>query len=78
MHPEVENLVNLYDQIPRFQPLDLTAFEFWQVNLRQRELRQAYLDHWRETVNVTGTGRPVDAIIAPVAPYAAMSHGQHK
>jgi amidase len=77
MRPEVEDLENLYDQPDRYKALDLTAFEFWQVNVRQRALRQEYWDHWRETVNVTGTGRPVDAIISPVAPYLAMSHGYH-
>ena len=59
-------------------PLNLTAFEYWQVNVRQRELRQEYLNHWLETVAVTGTGRPVDAIICPVAPNVAPPHGKNK
>ncbi|KAF7762070.1 hypothetical protein Agabi119p4_8663 [Agaricus bisporus var. burnettii] len=78
MRPEVEDLENLFELPSRYKALNLTAFEFWQVNVLQRQLRQEYLDRWRETANVTGTGRPVDAIIAPVAPYAAMPHGQHR
>ncbi|KAF5350631.1 hypothetical protein D9756_008560 [Leucocoprinus leucothites] len=63
------------DTIHRFPPLNLTAFEYWQINVTHRELRQAYLDHWRETAAVTGTGRPADAIISPAAPYVAPPHG---
>lgn len=62
----------------RPRPLNLTAYQYWQVNIKQRELRQAYLDHWRETVSVTGTGRPVDALIAPMAPYVAPPHGTNR
>lgn len=59
-------------------PLDLSAFQYWQINIKQRELRQAYWDYWRETASATGTGRPVDAIIAPMAPYVAPPHGTNK
>ncbi|KAM6501145.1 general amidase [Amanita muscaria] len=55
----------------------LTAYELWQVHKQRRQLRAEYLDHWQATASKTGTGRPVDAIIAPVAPYAAPPHGQN-
>jgi hypothetical protein len=29
------------------------------------------MDYWNSTSSVTGTGRPVDAIVAPLAPFAA-------
>lgn len=41
------------------------------TNLRIREYRKEYLDYWNSTAALTGTGRPVDAFIAPVTPYAA-------
>ncbi|KAI0639369.1 general amidase [Trametes polyzona] len=60
-------------RIPR-QPL--TAYQIWQLNKERRSLRKAYLDRWEATVSETGTGRPIDALIAPVAPYAAVPHGK--
>ncbi|KAG6840840.1 hypothetical protein C0991_003787 [Blastosporella zonata] len=53
-----------------------SAYDLWQFQKKKRELRQVYLEHWQATANKTGTGRPVDAIIAPVAPYAAVPHGK--
>lgn len=54
-----------------------TAWELWQLHAERRDLQKSYLDHWAATGNdgKTGTGRPVDAIIAPVAPYPAPPHG---
>ncbi|KIL63891.1 hypothetical protein M378DRAFT_192787 [Amanita muscaria Koide BX008] len=54
----------------------LTAYELWQVHKQRRQLRTEYLDRWQATASKTGTDRPVDAIIAPVAPYPAPPHGQ--
>jgi amidase len=53
----------------------ITAYQLWQLHKKKRDLREEYLDYWRGTVHVTGTGRPVDAIIAPVAPYTVPPHG---
>lgn len=33
---------------------------------------------WEDTVSITGTGRPVDAIIAPTTPYTATPHGMNR
>ncbi|KAG6844210.1 hypothetical protein H0H87_008879 [Tephrocybe sp. NHM501043] len=54
----------------------MSAYDLWQVHKKKLELRQAYLEHWLATANETGTGRPVDAIIAPVAPFTAVPHGK--
>jgi len=56
----------------------ISAFELWQIQKRKRGLRQEYLKHWEDTVNITGTGRPVDAILSPMAPYVAPPHGLNK
>jgi len=75
----VENLDTPPERAMHRPPaLNLTAFEYWRLNIRQRELRQEYLEHWLKTATVTGTERPVDAIICPVAPYVAPPHGNNK
>ncbi|KAK0466411.1 general amidase [Desarmillaria tabescens] len=56
----------------------ISAYQLWQVQKQKRNLRQEYLEHWQATEKITGTGRPVDAIIAPVAPYAAPPHGLNR
>ncbi|KZT35454.1 amidase [Sistotremastrum suecicum HHB10207 ss-3] len=47
----------------------------WQLHKQKRQLRKEYLDHWEATVEITGTGRPVDGIISPPTPYGATPHG---
>ncbi|TBU35216.1 general amidase [Dichomitus squalens] len=54
----------------------LSAYELWQIQKARTGLREEYLAVWRDSVKYTGTGRPVDAIIAPVAPHAACPHGK--
>lgn len=36
-----------------------------------------YLDEWLATVSQTPTGRPIDGIICPVAPFAAPPHDNY-
>lgn len=68
------------DEMPTSRPLSngVSAYDLWQVQKKRRELRQEYLDHWLGTEKVTGTGRPVDAIICPVAPFVAPPHGMNR
>ncbi|KAI5124663.1 hypothetical protein M0805_004271 [Coniferiporia weirii] len=58
-------------------PKPLSAYALWQLQRRRSEMRKEHLDLWESTVSITGTGRPVDAIISPVAPYAAVPHGRN-
>ncbi|KAF2641022.1 amidase [Massarina eburnea CBS 473.64] len=60
-------------QIAMFGSLDREsgASEIAATNVRLRTLKKAYLDYWISTQESTSTGRPVDAVIAPVAPFAA-------
>ncbi|CAI6331772.1 unnamed protein product [Periconia digitata] len=44
------------------------ASEVAEVNVALREARKNYLDYWVSTTELTGTGRPVDAVICPLAP----------
>ena len=68
------------DYIPPFRVKRerMTAFEVWQLNKERRALRKALLDRWEATTEQTGTGRPIDGLICPVAPYPAVPHGQTK
>ncbi|KIL66043.1 hypothetical protein M378DRAFT_177988 [Amanita muscaria Koide BX008] len=68
-------------EVPTVRPnytKPLTAYELWHLHKVRRELRREYLEHWQATISKTGTGRPVDAIIAPVAPFVAPPHGMNK
>lgn len=54
-----------------------SAYELWQSQKKRTDLRQEYLDWWQRSGEwaETGTGRPVDAIICPMAPSVAPPHG---
>ncbi|EIM92443.1 general amidase [Stereum hirsutum FP-91666 SS1] len=54
-----------------------TVYELFQIQKKRRDLRQEYLELWRGSVKDTTTGRPVDAIISPVAPWAPPPHGKN-
>ncbi|KAK6581305.1 hypothetical protein PZA11_005996 [Diplocarpon coronariae] len=62
-----------------------TASQICAVNVSKRQYQKRYMDYWNSTASLTGTGRPVDAVISPVAPFAAarpdmydFGHGQAK
>ena len=73
MDPEADPNVIPEFRLPR-QPLD--AYQLWQLSKKRRELRKELLDRWQATESLTGTGRPIDGLICPPAPYAAVPHGQ--
>jgi amidase len=50
---------------------EYTASQICAVNVAKREYQREYLEYWNSTVELTGTGRPVEAIISPLAPFAA-------
>ncbi|KAK7462776.1 hypothetical protein VKT23_007360 [Stygiomarasmius scandens] len=57
------------------EPHHRSAYELWQLHKEKRDLRKSHLDHWQATLNRTGTGRPIDAIISPAVAYPAVPHG---
>ena len=61
-----------------YKPESGTAYQLWQLQKKRRTLREEYTVHWNSTTRETGTGRPVDAIISPVAPFVAPPHGLYK
>jgi len=57
---------------------DVSVFELFQIQKRRAMLRKEYLDYWQSTKSSTSTGRPVDAIISPVAPSPPTPHGKNR
>jgi len=50
---------------------EYTASEIAAVNVQKLEYQREYMEYWNSTATLTGTGRPVEAIIAPLAPFPA-------
>jgi hypothetical protein len=48
-----------------------TASQISEINVLKRQYQKEYMEYWNSTASLTGTGRPVDAIISPLAPFAA-------
>lgn len=51
--------------------VEYTASEIAANNVAKREYQKEYLEYWNSTASLTGTGRPVDAVLSPVAQFAA-------
>ncbi|KAG2104409.1 general amidase [Suillus discolor] len=66
--------------VASFRPQNdgMTAYQLWQLQKLRQKIRKEYLDHWKATASETGTGRPVDAIICPAAPFVATPHGKNR
>lgn len=64
------------DKKPDSTPL--SSGEVQNLNVRVRKYREAYLARWRETAGHpdNSTGRPVDVVVTPVAPYSAARIGK--
>ncbi|PPQ73618.1 hypothetical protein CVT26_010526 [Gymnopilus dilepis] len=79
MEPDGDNLDSLSPSAPEDRPLPrgLSAYELWQEQKKRRQLREEYLAHWNATITLTDTGRPVDAIVSPCAPFVAPPHGKN-
>lgn len=50
---------------------EYTASQIAANNVAKRAYQKEYMDYWNSTSSLTDTGRPIDAIIAPLAPFAA-------
>jgi amidase len=48
-----------------------TASQISAINVLKRQYQKEYMEYWNSTASNTGTGRPVDAVISPLAPFAA-------
>ncbi len=57
---------------------EFTATEIAANNVEKRRFQKEYLAYWNSTASETGTGRPVDGIITPLAPYPAARPERYK
>lgn len=51
--------------------VEFKASEIFASNVRLRDLKMRYLEYWNSTEGETSTGRPVDALLCPLAPFPA-------
>lgn len=56
---------------------NISAYQVWLNHKAKAALRHEHMQKWNETVTITGTGRPVDAIITPAVAYVAPPHGKN-
>jgi len=80
-NPDVDTTslpAKLQSTLRPFVETGFDAITLWNFQKSRRDLRETYLDHWNATALRTGTGRPVDAIISPVAPWTAPPHGSNE
>ena len=66
--PVSPQVVKSYGTSPKEQ---FNGSQIAEVNVAKREWQKEYMDYWNSTSELTGTGRPVDALIAPLAPFPA-------
>ncbi|KAL8943832.1 MAG: hypothetical protein Q9216_000825 [Gyalolechia sp. 2 TL-2023] len=46
-------------------------------NVAKREYQKEYMEYWNSTSELMGTGKPVDVVIAPLAPFSAARPGKY-
>jgi amidase len=70
--PEVEGLGIGFNASPQKNAQEIAA-----INVAKREYQKKYMDYWNASVAETETGRPVDGVLCPVAPFAAARPGRY-
>ncbi|KAF2025582.1 amidase [Setomelanomma holmii] len=67
------------DQVKFYETLDteFKASEIAATNVELRTLKKEHMDYWNSTKDKTSTGRPVDGVICPLAPFPAARPGKY-
>lgn len=65
--PMVSQISGMYGE----EREEFSASKIAANNIAKREYQKEYMEYWKSTARLTSTGRPVDAMIAPLAPFAA-------
>lgn len=73
--PIVDPVAQIFGSKPAKQ---YTATEMANTNIAIWAYRKKYMDYWNSSKEFTGTGRPVDAVIALTYPYAGVIPGKLK
>jgi len=66
--PPIPQIAGMFGSKPREQA---DATKIAATNVTKRKYQKEYMEYWNSTIDSTGTGRPVDALIMPVAPFEA-------
>lgn len=67
------------DQVSFYESLskEFTGSEIAATNVKLRQLKKEYLAYWNSTAAKSKSGRPVDAVITPLAPFPAARPGRY-
>jgi amidase len=57
---------------------EYTASQIAANNVAKRAYQKEYMEYWNSTADFTDTGRPIDAVIAPLAPFPAARPDMYK
>ncbi|KAL3421610.1 amidase [Phlyctema vagabunda] len=71
--PMIPSIASIYGTAQK----QFTASEVAAVNVEKRAYQKEYMEYWNSTSEITGTDRPVDAIITPCAPFPAARPEQY-
>jgi len=72
--PIVPEIAHLFPDGKLRPPLPLPEYE--QVVIHMEDYRKRWQDYWRSSADRTKSGQPVEAIISPATPYAAVLPGK--
>jgi amidase len=61
----------------RFDAPAPTTNEIWQLQLEKTAYQKKVLEAWNDTAKRTTSGRVMDAVIMPIAPFAAVTHNNY-
>ncbi|KAK2806713.1 hypothetical protein FQN50_005707 [Emmonsiellopsis sp. PD_5] len=70
--PFFDELALFLKQSPQSDATQIAA-----TNVAKREYQKSYMEYWNSTAELTGTGRPVDGLFCPTAPFAASRQGKN-
>ena len=57
---------------------EMGATKIAETNVAKREYQKEYMEYWNRTADATGSNRPVDAVIMPLAPFPAARPERYK
>jgi amidase len=72
-----EPIIPNLESVVRLDLPVLSINEIWELQLQKTAYQKRILEAWNETEKITQTGKPMDAFISPIAPFAAVAHNQY-
>ena len=72
-----EPIIPNLDSVIRLDQPAATINEVWELQLEKTAYQKKVLEVWNDTTQRTKNGKPMDAFIMPLAPFAAVAHNQY-